>query len=174
MAEEILLIDRVDVEKVYPIGKSIKDERLDTYIKRAQQSDLKDFIGEQMYWRLFEDAGEQEIVDLLDGVEYEWDNKTIFWNGLKQLLSIYAYRRLIQKNSTFVTRGGVSRKLTEESTAEVDAQIQQGSRDVRGDAARMEKEAWQFLDEKRKDYPDWDQSTRKNQGLKSGFRITHI
>ena len=174
MAEEILLIGREDIEKVYPIGKSINDDRLDTYIKRAQQSDLKDFIGEQMYWVLFEDAGEQEIIDLLDGVEYEWDQKTIFWNGLKQLLSIYAYRRLIQKNSTFVTRGGVSRKETEESTAETDPQIQQGGRDARGDAARMEREAWQFLDKKRIDYPAWNNASRKNQGLKSGFRISRI
>ena len=64
MAEEILLIGREDIEKVYPIGKSINDDRLDTYIRRAQHSDLTDFLGEQMYWVLFEDAGEQEIVDL--------------------------------------------------------------------------------------------------------------
>jgi len=174
MAIETLLITRADIEKVYPIGKNINDDRLDTYIQRAQQSDLKPFLGAPMYWELFNSATDPEIIDLMDGVEYEWDGKTIFWNGLKQLLAIYAHRRLIQKNSTFVTRGGVVRKETEESSQETDPQIQQGGRDSRSDAGRMEREALQFLDNKRTDYPAWNNTAQKNEGLKSGFRIDII
>jgi len=168
---ETLLITRTDIEKYYPIGKNISDARLDTYIWRAQQSDLKDFIGQQQYWDLFANAASPNIIDLMDGVEYLWDTKMVFWVGLKNLLAIYAYRRLIQKNSTHVTRGGVSRKETTESTQETDPQVLQGARDARSDAGRIETEAWQFLDEKRKDYPVWNFASRKNQGLKTGFRI---
>jgi hypothetical protein len=175
MAAETLLITRTDILEYYHIGKNIPDSRLNPLILRAQQSDLKDFIGAAMYHELFESPSDPNIVALLDGVEFEnSNNDTVFFGGLKQLLSVYSYRRLVQKDSVFVTRGGVKSKITEESEQETDGQINQEARNARGDAGRLEGEAWEYLDENRDKYPLWDQAPRKNQGLKAAFRITRL
>ena len=171
---EDLLITRAEIEEYFSIGKNINDNRIDIHIRRAQQSEFKDFVGQEFYYDLVKNPTSSNNLDFMDGVEYQWEGETIFWSGGNQLLATYAMRRIVNANSTFTTRAGQKRKLTEESEGESDSQIRQEARQLKSEAARLEKEANQYLDEKRTDYPLWNQAARKDQGFKTGFRITKI
>ena len=73
-----------------------------------------------------------------------------------------------------MTRGGLKRKLTEQSENEDDSQINQETRDARSEAVRLENETNEYLDQERSNYPNWNNQDRFNEGKKTGFRIIKI
>ena len=170
---EALLITKDDIDNFWNIGKNISEPIINNHILRGQQVDLKPFIGDHFYWFVVNNIGDAQIIKLLDGEEYERNGKTVLFGGLKQLLAAYSYRRLVG-GETFVTRGGSKRKLTEESENEDDSQINQEARGARSEAARLEGETNEYLDQERKNYPNWNNQDRFNDGKKTGFRITKI
>ena len=170
---EVLLITKTDIEATWNIGKNISEPKINNHILRAQQVDLKAFLGDHFYWFVVNNIGDAQIIKLLDGEDYKRNNKDVFFNGVKQLLAAYSYRRLVG-GETFVTRGGLKRKLTEQSENEDDSQINQETRDARSEAVRLENETNEYLDQERSNYPNWNNQDRFNEGKKTGFRIIKI
>ena len=115
-----------------------------------------------------------ELGWLFNGADYNNLDGLYYYNGLYQLVAVYAYRRIIQNNNYHVNRGNVSKKLTDQSDLATDAETNQKGRDARGDAGRIEHETLDFLDRNRNLYPQWNLGVRRGKGLVSSFRISKV
>lgn len=153
---ETLLIKQADILKFYPIGHNVGSKRVDPHILRAQQSDLKPFLGDALYFDFITNVTTTKYVNLLNGVTYENDGHNIFFNGVKPLLASWAYARIEKKNSIFVTRGGNVKKETDQSTQMTNAEIDAEKTSAESEALRLQREVWTFLDQNRTTYPLFD------------------
>lgn len=171
---EITIIAKTDINGFFPIGKNLNDERVDPHILRAQQAELKPFLGDEMYYDFIENIGTPENQRLFDGGEYVEQGGTIYFSGVKALLSAWSYSRIIKNNQVFVTRGGVTSKDTEQSEQHLNSMVQQRSRDAASAAIRIQHEIALFIDKNRDDYPLWQRSTSTNAPTRTAFKMTRV
>lgn len=129
------------IRKYRPLAKNICDDRVNIYIREAEQIDILPAIGADLYKkfsqlgdilvdekRLEDEDGEHiyaleegelptEEYKLLNGGYYTDDCGTEhFFMGLKAALAYLAYARMIRNHSTNVTTYGVVVKSGEDST----------------------------------------------------------
>lgn len=167
MAEQNI-ITKADIAELWPVSKNLNDERVNPYIRLAQQNDLTAWLGEPLYFAFIEDYDgnefiEQRFKDLFDGIELELsDSRTVYFRGVKPMLTAFAYARLVSNNSFFVARGGDVKKNTDQSESATDALELQKARNAYSEAYRLGANLVQFLDKKRSDYPEWTDPARKN------------
>lgn len=172
---ETALITKSDILSFYPIGKNINSERVDPHILRAQQSELKSFLGDALYFDFVTNVTDAKYVDLLNGVNYENDGHTVFFGGVKPLLASWSYARIEKKNSVFVTRGGNVKKETEESIQMTNNEIDAEKSSSESEAIRLQKEVWVFLDTNRTTYPLFDTFvTGQNRPKKTSMEIKRV
>lgn len=113
------------IRKYRPLAKNICDDRVNIYIREAEQIDILPAIGAELY-KKFSQLGdilvdEKQLGDeeykLLNGGYYTDDCGTEqFFEGLKAALAYLAYARFIRNHSTNVTTYGVVVKTGEDST----------------------------------------------------------
>ena len=173
MAERIL-ITRNDIEEFFPIGKNVPNERLLQHILRAQQSDLKPWLGSELYFLFVENFSEAIYQTLYNGGEYDYQGNTIYFGGIRQLLVAWAYARLYEANTDFVTRGGNKRKDTEESTPQEQVVTNTRNTEAQSEALRLQAEMSQFLDQNRSTYPKWQHREGAAAEARTSFRITKV
>lgn len=172
---ETALITKADILEFYPIGKNINSERVDPHIIRAQQSELKSFLGDALYYDVVTNPATVPNAKLLNGGEYTNDTHTIFFSGVKALLASWAYARIEKKNSVFVTRGGNVKKETEESIQMTNNEIDAEKSSAESEAIRLQKEVWVFLDTNRTTYPLFETFvTGQNRPKKTSMEIKRV
>lgn len=175
MATETLLITPDDIRQYYSLGKNMSGERVEPHILRAQQSDLKPFLGQVLYWDIFDKPTEPKYIELLEGTEYTLEGKTVFFGGINQLLASWAYARVMHNNNDFVTRGGNKSKATPESEAMGNPITQTRMREAESEAIRLQGEAFVFLDENRTVYDLWDKYvTSTDSPTRQSMNITKV
>ena len=171
---EAALITKTDITKYWHMGKNLNDDRINPHILRAQQAELKPFLGDALYFDFVTNMSEDKYVTLLNGGEYEYQNNTVFFGGAKPLLAAWAYSRIVGNNQIFVGRGGVTMKDTEESTQHPNPLVQQRDRDAQSEAIRLQHELWLFLDQNRTTYPLYGRGVDSNTPTGESFRFTKV
>ena len=172
---ETLLITKEDIKSFYPIGKNLDNGRVDPHILRAQQSDLKPFLGDALYRDFVTDVAVAKYVTLLDGGEYTNDGHTIFFGGVKPLLASWAYARIQKANPVHVTRGGNVRKETEQSVNLSSAETDAEKTLAESEALRLQSEVYTYLDSNRDTYTLFDvYVTGQNAPKRMSLNITKV
>jgi len=171
---EILLIGKPDILETWWIGKNLDDGRINPHILRAQQSDLKPFLGDALYHDFVTNVVDPKYQELLNGVEYNLQGETIFFNGVKPLLAAWAYARVVGNNQVFTTRGGVTVKDTEESTQHPNTLVQQRDRDAQSEALRLQHEVYNYLNQNRTKYPLYGRGIDQDSATKQSMRFTKV
>ena len=169
---EALLITKAEILETWHMGKNLNDDRIEPHILRAQQSDLKPFLGDALYYDFVTNVGSAKYVELLNGVEYLYYGKTIFFNGVKPLLAAWSYARIIGNNQVFVGRGGVTSKTTEESEQHPNSLVQQRDRDAQSEAIRLQNEVYNYLDKNRTKYPLFETDISQDSPTRMSMRFT--
>ena len=169
---EQLLIQANDIREFWQLGKNIPDERVSPHILRAQQSDLKPFLGEELYYDFINNLTDQKYQDLLKGKEYiNGNGNTVFFSGVKPMLAAYAYARIKKNADDFLTRAGNKYKETTESSIPPHIRNINKAREAESDAIRLQQEVFDFLVFFGETYPLWSMDRGTN---KTGFRISKI
>lgn len=171
---EALLIDKITLSEYWPLSKNMNNNRVDPHILRAQQKQLKPFLGEALYYDLVTNPETGNYPDLIDGTEYEYGGNTIFFNGLKPLLAAWAYAGMIKENPLHINRAGNKNKDEENSVEIAAATIAIKSNEAKSEAVRLQDETQRFLDTMRANYPLWGKGHNINTPTKQGVSFTRV
>lgn len=171
---ETNLITKEELRAFWPISKNINEDRIDPYILRAQQRELKPFLGSPLYYDLCTDPTSTTNTELLNGGEYELDTYPVFFNGLKPLIAAFAYAQFLVENPISVNRSGNKNK-TDDSSTEIDATTTElHANAAKSEAIRLQAEAAQYLNEKQSDFPLWRKGSDTNSPTESSVRFSRV
>jgi hypothetical protein len=153
------LITLSDIRNYWPISLNIDDNRVDTHIHRAEQRALQPLISPTLFYAL-----KQAIIvsgdrfdKLLNGEAYT-DSSTgypMMYPGLKELLCAYAYAYIVDGNPVHITRGGNTKKNTEQSENVPEKSTSLKSQDAYSEAIRLEGEFYKWILVRGGDYPEY-------------------
>jgi hypothetical protein len=158
MAEQIIITPN-DIRVFYPqLSTNIADDSITPLILLAQQNDLEPFLGWYLYNAFIEDYNGATFAtakyqELYDGGIYTYRSNDRYHRGIKHLLCIYAFIRLMESSDITLTDSGLVYKDTEESEPKTDSQIRMMMRKVKDDSIRLERDNQDFIRTKITDYP---------------------
>ena len=157
MAEQ-KIIAKADIQNLWDFSENVDQSKIDAAILRAQQTDLESLLGAAMYHDFVEDYNgltfdTPAYQTLYDGGEYTYKAQTIYFRGVKALLSVYAYIHLVDIIRINVVRSGQVYKVAEESEFLEDFQSRADNRKAKSDAIRLEKDVLQYLETNLSTYP---------------------
>jgi hypothetical protein len=176
MEQRIISLD--DVNEVWPVSVNLDDNKVNAAILRAQQSDLKPILGEALYHAFIEDYNGTDFVDpnyalLFSGGEYTYGNYTIYFSGVKALLSCYAFTRIVDAARINVVRSGSVWKEEDESDQVEDYQERINRRRALEDSQRLKEELERYLYENTDLYPLYNQRRRQSTE-RTAFRFIKV
>jgi hypothetical protein len=129
-------------------------DRLDPFIRQAQQFDIKQLLGEKFYADLTANPATTANAKLLNGGTYTDGGYTYEFTGLKAALVMFTYARLIQNQNVSVTRFGVVFKNNGDVSERVDEKtLQRLTSNARDQAVAYWKECEVFICRNDADYP---------------------
>ena len=139
------------------MDKNLKEGKIDPFTLRAQQGDLKPFLGAALYYDFITNLEDANYQTLFNGTEYTYRGNTIFFEGIKPLLCAYSFARISSGINISVGRAAVIEKDNENSTPHSNAIIQTRAREIKSEALRLQDETRQYLSQERASYPLWNQ-----------------
>lgn len=108
-----LLITKQDVSSYLQTAIGIPDNIFNNYIYEAQEFDLKYLLCEDMYFDLLKNSTDQKYIDLINGKEYTYENKSYSFSGLGKVIAYFTYARFILKSNIVSTSHGFVVKNTQ-------------------------------------------------------------
>lgn len=78
--------------------------------------------------------------------------------GVRQLLCAYSYAYVVDNNAIHITRGGVDKKVGEQSENATDKNIASKNQESYSEAIRLEGQFLQWISQKNGPFPEWDGS----------------
>jgi hypothetical protein len=169
---EQILITKDELEKYHSISRNLNQTRIEMEIRSAQQSDVKLFLGDALYFDMVENYDSVKYQTLLNGGTYTYQTYSIYFSGVKQLIAAYAYGRLVANNTMRVTNKGNKNKLDVNSTEVSNSYRNVKATEGTSEALRIQRELWQFLDDDPTTYPLFNVTRRKQRT--SGFNFSRI
>lgn len=158
MAEQTI-ITADDIREFYPqLSTNIDDDQILTSVLLAQQNDLEPLMNYYLYNAFIEDYNGTTFdtaiyQTLYDGTSYTYAGNNRYYRGLRHLLSVYAFIRVIEISDTTLTDSGMVTKTTEESEQREDYQIRKSMAKIKDDAIRLENDFKTFVQTNIADYP---------------------
>jgi hypothetical protein len=180
----IYLINQTTFQQFEDIAINIKPERLKVFIKKAQELDLKPFLGHSLYYDIlshFNDDGTlkddapQAYKDLLNGSEYlDQYGHIVLYEGLAPTMVYFTFARFIENDAVHYTATGPVIKRHENgdplSSPEIVKLVQQQRSVANAYANDVEK----FLWDNKEDFPLWRYNAKNKSSRQAGPRIRGI
>ena len=175
---ELRIITRQDIIEFWPNSVNISQDKIDSAILRAQQTDLEPLLGVYLYQAFIEDYNGSNFDNVIyqtlyDGASYEYSGYNRYFRGVRNLLSVYAFVRLVDQAGINLTTAGMVDKITEESERQEDYQIRTTRRLAKDDSIRLEKDTTDFIKTKIADYPLYNKvySTDENKTSYNFYKV---
>jgi hypothetical protein len=147
MTQTIKLISITDIQLFRAISENVPESRLDPYILEAQEMDLYELLGKDLYLKLFTEVAPPTFP------------ATYFYPELKEQYSGFlcysAYARLLSQNQTTITAYGVVSKKTDFSDLVPEPTLQRTIQAARASAQEYAKRLITFLNDNLETYPEW-------------------
>lgn len=154
-----MLITKETILKYREISKSVRDSKINPFIKDAEFADVRPLLGRALYRDLLSNSESETNTLLLSGGEYTYNDKTYEFDGLEIVICLFAYSRYILNGSHTDTAFGFVQKSNSDSTP-VPHQTKQSNHDSDRDLAMQYWfEVESFLNRKKTDYPLWKGSS---------------
>lgn len=148
-------------------------KRADSAIEDAERLDIKPLLGERMYLDMSRLLTQDKYQLLLNGGEYEYDDFTYEFAGLKRVIIEFAYARIVFFGSEKATPHGIVDKLNQDSKPITRDNKKEKYTAARQTAVELWKEVYLFLQRKKDDYVYWD-LCKTNPEKISGIKLTHV
>src|ERR1700744_6608600 len=166
----IYLIDQTAFQKYEDLSVTVQPARLNVFIKKAQDLDLKPFLGHALYYDFMQNLNDdgtfkitapQAYKDLLNGSEYlDRYGHIVLYEGLLPTLVYFTFARGIEADAIHYTATGPVIKHHDNGDAlspqDVTKLVQQHRSVANAHANEVEK----FLRDNRADFPLWNYNPR--------------
>lgn len=179
-----ILISPSVFQQFEDISTNIKAERLQVFIKKAQELDLKPFLGYPLYYQLlkyFDDSGQmktdapQVYKKLFNGCEYiDPSGYTVTYEGLAPTLVYFTFARFVESNGIHFTATGPVIKQYDNAQAVSTPDLLKLVQQQRSVANAHANEVEKFLQDNQADYPLWRYNERNKSARQAGPRIRGI
>ncbi len=134
----------------------VSETEFNKFIIEAQDLDIKKLLNELLYNDLLKNHTEAKYVTLLQGGEYQYQDKTYSFTGFGKVIAYYAYARFIRKGSFSSTSHGHVVKTTPHSKPLTAEERLIEYKTYRKEASELFQDVKNFLDRKSSDYDLWD------------------
>ena len=182
--DQIYLIDQTTLQKYEDIAANVKPERIKVFVKKAQDLDLKPFLGYALYYdfiQYFNTDGTinvdapQHYKDLFNGSEYlDKFGHIVLYEGLAPTLAYFTFARFIEADAVHYTATGPVLKHHDNSDPVPPAYIVKLVQQQRSVANAHANEVEKFLWDNRADFPLWRYSGKNKSARQAGPRIRSI
>ena len=181
---QIYLIDQITFQNYEDLSVNIKADRIKVFVKKAQELDLKPFLGHSLYYDFIQyfnadgtlqDNTPQCYKDLLNGSEYlDRYGHVVLYEGLLPMLVYFTFARFIESDAIHYTATGPIIKHHDNgdtlSPNEITKLVQQHRSVANAHANEVEK----FLRDNRADFPLWNYNGKNRSSRQSGPRIRGV
>ncbi|GAA4905780.1 hypothetical protein [Mucilaginibacter defluvii] len=181
---QIYLIDKSTFQQYQDISVNIKPERLNAFIKKAQDLDLKPLLGRNLFNSLmshFDEAGilkpetPQHYKDLLNGAEYLDDKGNIvLYEGIIPALVYFTFARFIENDAVHYTPTGPVIKNQDVGQALATSEIMKLVQQQRSIANAYANDIERFLDDHKEHFAQWQMSNKSRIARQPGPRIRAV
>lgn len=181
---QIYLIDQITFLNYEDLSVNIKTERIKVFVKKAQELDLKPFLGHALYYdfiQYFNADGSlmentpQPYKDLLNGSEYlDKHGHVILYEGIMPMLVYFTFARYIESDAIHYTATGPIIKHHDNGDSLTPEQITKLVQQHRSVANAHANEVEKFLRDNRADFPLWRYNAKNRSARQSGPRIRGI
>jgi hypothetical protein len=178
------IIDITTFRRYEDISASVKTDRLNVFIKKAQELDLKPLLGYALYYdfsKNFNDDGTlkddapQHYKDLMNGTEYlDKRGHIVLYQGLSPVMVYYAFARFIEGDAIHYSATGPVIKHHDQGDslgAEGIVKLVQQQRSI---ANAYANETERFLKDHKNDFPLWEYNPKNKTARQAGPRIRGI
>lgn len=180
----VYLIDQITFQNYEDLSVNIKPDRIKIFVKKAQELDLKPFLGHALYYDFIkyfntdgtlQDGTPRPYKDLLNGSEYlDRYGHVILYEGLLPTLVYFTFARFIEADAIHYTATGPVIKHHDNGDAlspqDVAKLVQQHRSVANAHANEVEK----FLLDNKADFPLWNYNGKNKSSRQSGPRIRSI
>ncbi|MBK0378584.1 DUF6712 family protein [Mucilaginibacter segetis] len=166
------------------IAANVKPERISIFIQKAQQLDIKPFLGYALYYELvkyletdgtLKDETPQSFKDLLNGCEYlDEHGNMVLYEGLQPVLAYFTFARFIEADAVHYTATGPVIKRYENADALSSKDVVKLVQQHRSAANAYANETEKFLADHHEDFPAWHYNRKNKSSRQSGPRIRGI
>jgi len=187
---EIYLISQAEIALHHPMAAG-PQSRLDPYILKAQELDLKPVLNDALYYDFltkFNSSSDPMYAlyqSLLNGTTYTFSGQTVSFPGVKPMLIAFVMSRFVPANQINISRYGVTQKTTPQSEPVSASAITYLVNNLRGEAMAYQNQVELYLLQNQTSYPlygsfpssvkqrtgvKFTNSARSNQDRYQGFR----
>ena len=166
------------------LSVNVKSDRIKFFVKKAQELDLKPFLGHSLYYDFIQyfntdgtlkDETPQRYKDLLNGSEYlDRHGHVILYEGILPMLVYFTFARFIEADAVHYTATGPVIKHHDNADAlspqDVAKLVQQHRSVANAHANEVEK----FLRDNKADFPLWNYSPKNRSSRQAGPRIRSV
>ncbi|MGY3211165.1 DUF6712 family protein [Mucilaginibacter sp. HD30] len=180
----MILIDQLTFQRYEDISANIKPERLKVFVTKAQDLDLKPFLGRSLYYDFIKhfnedgtikDDASQHYKDLLNGSEYlDKRGHIVLYEGLLPTLLYFAFSRFIEADAIRYTATGPVQKQADQSIRLSHSEITKLVQQQRSVANAHANDVDKFLWDHRADFPLWEPGSKNRSARQSGPRIRSV
>lgn len=181
---QIYLIDQTALQQYEDISINIKSERFKVFVKKAQDLDLKPFLGHALYYDFIKyfnddntiiDDAPQVYKDLLNGSEYlDKYGHIVLYEGLTAMLVYFAFARFVEADAVHYTSSGPVTKSHDNGNALDSKDLTKLVQQHRSTANAHANEVEKFLWDNRTLLPLWQPNEKNRSARQSGPRIRGI
>jgi len=181
---QIYLINQTTFQNYEDISVNVKPERLNVFIKKAQDLDLKPFLGHALYYDFIQNlnpdgtpqtTAPQPYIDLLNGSEYlDRYGHIVLYEGILPTLVYFTFARFIEADAVHYTSTGPVLKHHDNGDAVAPKDIVKLVQQQRSVANAHANEVEKFLWDNKDDFPLWHYNGKNKSSRQSGPRIRSI
>ncbi|MBD1394614.1 DUF6712 family protein [Mucilaginibacter glaciei] len=178
------LITLATLQRYEDIAANVKPERIKVFIQKAQELDLKPFLGYILFYDLIKqldidgtlkDDAPQHYKDLLNGSEYlDEQGHIVLHQGLLPVLSYFAFARFIEADAVHYTATGPVTKRYDNADAVPMKDIVKLVQQQRSTANAYANEVERFLLDHHEQFPVWHYNRRNKSARQAGPRIRSV
>ncbi|WP_374951125.1 hypothetical protein [Mucilaginibacter sp.] len=178
------LIIPTTLQRYEDIAANVKPERIKVFIHKAQELDLKSFLGYVLYNDLvknleadgiLKDDAPQHYKDLLNGSEYlDEQGHIVLHQGLQPVLSYFAFARFIEADAVHYTATGPVTKRYENADALPAKDIVKLVQQQRSTANAYGNDAERFIVDHPQYFPVWHYNRQNRSARQAGPRIRSV
>jgi hypothetical protein len=180
----IYLINQTTFQPFEDIAVNIKPERLKVFIKKAQELDLKPFLGHALYYDLLSHFNEdgtlkedapQPYKDLVNGAEYLDDyGHIVLYEGIAPTMVYFTFARFIENDAVHYTATGPVIKRHDNGDALTSPEVVKLVQQQRSIANAYANDIEKFLWDNKADFPLWRYNAKNKSSRQAGPRIRGI
>jgi len=109
------LIDKNKAAAILQIGIGVSEADFRVYVLEAQKFDLRERLCEDFFYDLLKNKAEENYVKLLNGGDYEYQDREYQSEGLNSVIAYFAYARFYMNSSGVSTTHGIVTKTNPHS-----------------------------------------------------------